>query len=267
MNYRHFVMESEQEALRLDLKTDPQAVKEQALWAGLQPDMRVADLGCGAGITTHCLSTLISPEAEIYGVDYSEQRIQYAQKYYNKNNIKYICQDIREPLQDLGGFDFIWVRFVLEYYRSQSFAILQNILDILNHGGILCLIDLDHNCLNHYGLPSRLVRTLTGIIEQLELTRDFDPYVGRKLYTFVYDLGLGDINVKVSTHNLYYSQMPENQIFNSIKKLEVAGKNSGYGFDEYGGDYQAFFQEFNTAFFHSRRFSYTPLVSCRGLKI
>jgi SAM-dependent methyltransferase len=261
------MMESEQEALRLDLKTDPQAVKDQALWAGLEPDMRVADLGCGAGITTYCLSSLLSSGAEVWGVDYSEQRIHYAQKHYKKNNINYICKDIREPLQDLGGFDFIWVRFVLEYYRSQSFDIVQNILNILKPGGILCLIDLDHNCLSHHGLPSRLLQTINGIIEHLELTRDFDPYAGRKLYSFLYDLQLKDIDVKVSTHNLYFGQMPENQIFNSIKKLEVAGKNSGFGFDEYGGDYQAFFQEFNTAFFHPRRFSYTPLISCRGVKI
>ncbi|MBS3779723.1 MAG: class I SAM-dependent methyltransferase [Desulfovermiculus sp.] len=260
-----FMMENEQEALRLDLKTDPQAVKQQALWAGLKPDMNVADLGCGAGITTHCLRQVLSAEANIYGVDFSQQRIDYAKKHYSGNGITYLLKDIRDPsLQDLGGFDFIWIRFVLEYYYSQAFSILENVIKTLNPGGILCLIDLDHNCLCHYGLPARLMNTISGIIEHLHRTRDFDPYAGRRLYSFLYDLGMHQIDVNVSAHNVYYGQIPENQVFNSLKKLEVAGKNSGYGFEEYGGDYQLFLHEFTSIFFNSRRFSYTPLVSCRG---
>ena len=42
-----YLMESEAEAIRLDVKTDGRAVERQARWAGLKPGMRVADLGCG----------------------------------------------------------------------------------------------------------------------------------------------------------------------------------------------------------------------------
>lgn len=259
-------MDNEEEALRLDLKTDPDIVKKQALWADLKPDMRVADLGCGAGVTTYSLRELLLPDANIFGVDFSQQRIRYAKNHYNEKGITFVCKDIREPLEDLGGFDFIWIRFVLEYYLSDSIKILENVLDILNPGGTLCVIDLDFNCLIHYGLPSRLINTVSGIIEHLQATADFDPYVGRKLYSFFYDLGLTNINVTVSSHNIYFGEMKENQVFNNIKKLEVAGKNSGYDFKEYGGDYNLFFQEFNTTFFNPRRFSYTPLICCCGNK-
>ena len=47
-----YLMEDDQESVRLDRKTDPATVEKQALWAGLKPGMRVADLGCGAGKTT-----------------------------------------------------------------------------------------------------------------------------------------------------------------------------------------------------------------------
>ena len=39
-----YFMESEEEAKRLDLKTDPTVVDRHARWAGLQPGMRVACL-------------------------------------------------------------------------------------------------------------------------------------------------------------------------------------------------------------------------------
>ena len=58
MNKRNYLMEGDEEAVRLDLKTDPEAVKKQAQWAGLKPGMRVADLGCGAGKTTFYLNEL-----------------------------------------------------------------------------------------------------------------------------------------------------------------------------------------------------------------
>ena len=52
-------MEDDQESVRLDRKTDGATVEKQALWAGIKPGMRVADLGCGAGKTTFHLNKLI----------------------------------------------------------------------------------------------------------------------------------------------------------------------------------------------------------------
>ena len=101
-----YLMESDEETLRLDLKTDIEYVKEQALWAGIKPGMRVADLGCGPGKTTLSLHELIQPDGQIVGVDISEERIHYAQKNYQIRRIQYLCKDICEPLEDLGLFDF-----------------------------------------------------------------------------------------------------------------------------------------------------------------
>jgi ubiquinone/menaquinone biosynthesis C-methylase UbiE len=68
-------MESEEESLRLDLKTDPGVVEEQARWAGAVPGMRVIDPGCGAGKTTHILHRLVQPGGEVVGIDHSQPRI------------------------------------------------------------------------------------------------------------------------------------------------------------------------------------------------
>ncbi len=261
-----YLMESDQEALRLDVKTDAKAVEKQALWAGIKPGMRVADLGCGAGKTTFHLNKLAQPNGQTIGVDIAKQRIEYAKTHYSDKNIEYYTADIREPLGDLGRFDFIWVRFVLEYYLEGSFDIAKNISRYLNHDGIICLIDLDCNCLRYFGLPERLDKATVGLMQCLGENCNFDPYVGVKLYSFLYDLGFKDIDVNLSPHNLIFGELKENEKFNWVKKAEIAGRNSGYPFEEYGGDFDAFMEEFNIFFRDARIFTYTPLIACRGVK-
>jgi ubiquinone/menaquinone biosynthesis C-methylase UbiE len=257
-------MESDEETLRLDLKTDGQVTQNQALWAGIQPGMRVADLGFGSGKTTHYLHKLIQPDGTIVGVDISEERIKHASAHYSEEGIEYLCRNICEPLDDLGMFDFVWVRFVLEYYRSKSVDIVRNISSILKPGGILCLIDLDYNCLSHYGLPARLERSLYGAMTFLQDQWNFDPYAGRRLYSFLYDLAFEQLDVRVEPHHLIFGEPDPLSIFNWRLKVTVAGKKCGYPFDEYEEGFAGFLREFEEAFADPRRFTYTPLICCRG---
>jgi len=259
-------MEHDEEAIRLDLKTDGRSITRQALWAGIQPGMRVADIGCGSGKTTSYLHELIQPGGKMVGVDASESRISHAVKKYGTNGIEFVCKNFYEPLDSLGKFDFVWVRFVLEYHRAMSYEIVKNLTRLLRSGGTLCLIDLDYNCLSHFGLSVRLENSINGIMGTLEKAHDFDPYMGRKLYAYMYDLGYRDIKVEVDTHHLIYGELNEVDAYNWTKKVEIAAKNSGYRFDEYAGGYDEFVKEFKSFFADSRRFTYTPIISCRGYK-
>ena len=261
-----YLMESEKEALRLDLKTDPEVIDRHARWAGLEPGMRVADLGCGSGKTTFYLNKIAGTKGETVGIDNSEQRIEFAKKNYSAENIDFVLEDIRSDLSYLGKFDFAWVRFVLEYYGSTAYEIIQKIGKILKPGGILCLIDLDYNCLTHYGLPKRLESSIQGIKRTLQKKADFDPYAGRKLYSYLYDMAYENIDVTLEAHHLIYGELNEVDAFNWTKKVEVGGKQSGFSFDEYEGGYAEFFEEFKLIFAHPRRFTYTPIILCRGKK-
>ena len=60
--------------------------------------------------------------------------------------------------------------------------------------------------------------------------------------------------------------LPEGAVRESKERVKASIKNSGYQFREYEGGYEEFFEEFKRFFNEPRRFTYTPLISCRGYK-
>jgi len=261
-----YLMESDDESIRLEKKTNVPAVTEQAQWAGLKPGMRIADIGCGPGKITAVLQQLAAPGGHAVGVDGSAKRLEYARKHYGSRDVEFFCRNILEPLDDLGSFDFIWIRFVLEYYKENSIQLLENVNRILKPGGILFLSDLDHNPLNHYGYSGKLQRTLESLTRIFERECNFDPFAGRTLSSYLYDLGFDDIQVDVSIKSLVYGQIAEIEYFNWMRKIEKIPKVIQYEFEEYKGGYDEFAREFESFINDPRRFYYIPLVCCRGRK-
>jgi ubiquinone/menaquinone biosynthesis C-methylase UbiE len=261
-----YLMESDIESLRLDIKVNKDIIRRQAKWAGIKPGMRVADLGCGPGAITSILHELVQPGGSVVGVDSSNERLEYARTKYGKDGIDFVTSDLTSPLNDIGTFDFIWVRFVLEYHLSRSFEMVQNFSRCLKPGGTMCLIDLDHNLLNYFGANEKLDRTFRQIMKKLEESFDFDSFIGRKLYSFLYDLNFQDIDVNVENHRVSFGKIDEFEVFNMLKKIELVPKKINFIFDEFPGGYKEFYLEAEAFMSDPRRFGYTPLILCRGLK-
>ncbi|MFB0532044.1 MAG: class I SAM-dependent methyltransferase [Desulfatiglandales bacterium] len=262
-----YLMEDLEEAVRLEIKTDPEAVRKQALWCGIRPGLRVLDAGCGTGKITSILSEMIQPGGSAVGLDYSDERIRYAREHYSQgSDIDFQLHDLRDPLEGVGLFDLIWVRFLLEYYRLGSPDILRNLVACLKPGGYLCILDLDHNCLNHYELPPKIEKILCQLMKRLEEEYNFDPYSGRKLYAYLYDLGFKNIQVDLVAHHLIYGKIRDEDLFNWSKKAEIACFKTTGLFGNYPGGYGAFFADCSKFFLDPRRFTYTPLILCKGMK-
>lgn len=260
-------MENAEEEKRLDIKTDPDAVREQALWFGIGPGARVLDVGCGPGKTTALLHDLVHPDGEAVGVDIAESRIIYARSFYGgKKQIKFDVRDVRLPMEDLGKFDFIWVRFVLEYYREGALDIIKNISANLKPGGYMCLLDLDHNCLCHWEMSPELENILIKTMMHTQENYNFDLYAGRKFYAHLYDLGFDDISVNVMAHHLIYGELQSSDEFNWMKKLEVGIQKAPDILKEYPGGSEKLLSDFKTFFRNPRRFTYSPLILCKGRK-
>lgn len=260
-----YLMDNEEENIRLDIKTDPEAVKKQADWCGVRPGMRVLDAGCGSGITASILYDMVQPGGMVVGVDCSEDRIRYAREHYSKNGgIEFHVRNLMEDFDGIGQFDIIWVRFVLEYFRVESRDIVKNLSGLLKPGGYLCLLDLDHNCLNHYELPHQMEQLLHRVMEKLDSEHNFDTYAGRKLYSYLYDLGMEDIQVDLVPHHLSYGAMDDKNFFDWSKKVEMAVARLNGLFDDYPGGGETFFREFKRFLHDPRRFTYTSLIMCKG---
>jgi ubiquinone/menaquinone biosynthesis C-methylase UbiE len=262
-----YLMENSEEARRLDVKTDPDAVRRQVEICGMGPGARVLDGGCGSGKTTSIIHEIVQPGGSVIGVDFARERVDFAIKHYgNKDGIEFRCMDLMKPLDELGTFDFIWIRFVLEYYLEGSLDIIRNASRYLKPHGRLCLLDLDYNCLSHYPMKAEMEAILQKLVLKMMTTYNFDAFIGRKMYTYLYDLGFRDIEVSLIPHHLIYGNLQSSDDFNWIKKVEMASVKAKTLFDDYPGGYDGFLEDFNEFFHDPRRFTYTPLIICTGRK-
>ncbi|MDT8443336.1 MAG: methyltransferase domain-containing protein [Desulfuromonadales bacterium] len=265
-DFLEYLMEDPQEIERLERKTDPQEVLAQARWAGLSEGMRVADIGCGPGLTSSILLHAVQPGGQVVGVDCSAERILHAQTRYQRQGLLFQQENFFGDLSSLGSFDFVWARFVLEFHRSRATQLVANLNQLVRPAGVLCLIDLDYNCLSHAGLPDRVDETIREVVSDLEKNADFDPYAGRRLYGHLFNLGYQDIRVEMTSHHLIYGELDEAERYNWERKVLVAARRSNCGFSRYQGDFDSFAREFTAAFQNPCRFTYTPLISCCGRK-
>jgi ubiquinone/menaquinone biosynthesis C-methylase UbiE len=260
-----YLMENEEEIERLERKTDAGVVERWARTAGLQPGMRVVDLCCGAGLTTSILAEVAGPEGSAVGIDFSGPRLEHGRARYGGPTTSFVQRDVRQPLTGVGPFDFAWVRFALEYFREEAFSIVSHLADVMAPGGIVCLVDLDHNCLNHFGLSPRLERALTSAVHQVETAGNFDPYAGRKLYSHLHRLGFEDLKVEAGAHHLIYGALSPVDEYNWTRKIEVIVRNRGIVLPGYDSA-EAFLDDFLAFFRDPGRFTYTPVIACWGVK-
>ncbi len=75
--------------------------------------LKILDLGCGAGHGCVILSEI--PTARVRGVDYSLESIEYARRYYDRENIDYELADIATFVSSMQQFDFVVSRHLFEH--------------------------------------------------------------------------------------------------------------------------------------------------------
>jgi ubiquinone/menaquinone biosynthesis C-methylase UbiE len=102
-----------------------------------------ADVGCGDGIFTAALHTLIRPEGEIYAVDKSQRALEALARYfagsYPEASIHRLQADFTRPLA-LPPLDGLLMANSLHFVRQKG-PLLRRLIGLLKPGGRLIVVE------------------------------------------------------------------------------------------------------------------------------
>jgi SAM-dependent methyltransferase len=112
--------------------------------AGLQPGMRVLDIGCGAGDVALLAARLVGPEGAVIGVDKSPEAVALASRRAQAaelTNMHFVAQDLSELSLD-QPVDALVGRLVLMYFADPA-VLLRRLLGLLKPGGLVVFHEFD----------------------------------------------------------------------------------------------------------------------------
>jgi SAM-dependent methyltransferase len=158
--------------------------------AGLQPGMRVADLGCGVGMVTALLAELVGPGGHVVGIDASAAQLAKARERLNAgiSNTGFALVEASATDTGLppGSFDLVFCRFLL-LHLSEPDRALREMWALLKPGGVLVCEDGDLTASGSE--PPSALGTFADLWGRLGPHRGVDYTLGRRLFHMVLDAG------------------------------------------------------------------------------
>jgi len=181
------------EIARLDAQAEflgpPTRVLLQA--SGLEPGMRVLDLGTGLGHVARAVSEVVGPEGEVVGLDASERMLEVAaSRTDTPPNLRFVQGDVT-AWQDDEPFDAVVGRLIL-FHVPDPVATLRHHLAGVRRGGRVVVLDYDIGALRAEP-PDRLTPRVTEIILAAFRAAGADPTIGSRLRTHLEAAGLVDV--------------------------------------------------------------------------
>jgi ubiquinone/menaquinone biosynthesis C-methylase UbiE len=252
-----YLMEDEREAYRLERKVDAEAWVARFL---PDPMDSVLEAGCGPGALLEAIAHRHHP-ARLYGVDISAARVSLAQERLARFNGRVFLSDARALPLDDQSIDLVYARFLLEYLDKREAAV-REMVRVCAPGGTIMLQDLDGQLVNVYPEEPMLAADMEKVLASFQKT-GFDPFVGRKLYTFLYRAGVRDIRVAVEPYHLVAGPFSDSQRALWKLKLDIARARIetvlASRTDQFIGDYLAWLDRPDT-------FYYSNLVTVSGTR-
>src|SRR5438477_12142165 len=215
-----YIMEDPREALRLELKVDPEAWVQKYLAHRVCPGAEILSVGCGPGVILRAV-TQVDSSIKSTGIDVNEGRLQQAREKNRENSrVRFVCGDAQSMEFRSNSFDLVYCRMLLQYLKEKERAVSE-MARVCKPAGTVLLQDLDGQLLWHYPEDPSVQRTLERVVEALSAT-GFDPFVGRKLFWLARNAGLTNIDVKVECYHLFAGEADPHILHQWVLKLEVA---------------------------------------------
>ena len=158
--------------------------------AGIRRDMRVLDLGSGAGDVAFVAAELAGPAGEVVGIDQSPDAVAKATARAGQrglSNVRFVAGDIHDRAPD-GPFDAIIGRLVLMYVPDPA-AVLRTQAGVLRSGGVVAPIEFDlHSARSLPATP--LVGQALSWLREAFTRAGVDPALGPGLWAVLQAAGL-----------------------------------------------------------------------------
>lgn len=157
--------------------------------AGLQPGMRVADIGCGVGQVTADLADAVGWNGNVVGVDMSGAQLAQAAAHARElglTNVSWVEASAMDTGLPSSSFDLVYCRFLLLHLEKPE-AALREMHRILRPGGVLVCEDGDLTTAGSE--PPSALDLFADLFAALGPAKGVDYTLGRRLYRMVQAAG------------------------------------------------------------------------------
>lgn len=215
-----YIMEDPREAKRLEAKVDARAWVQKYLAHRIGVGSNVLSVGCGPAVIEREVVAL-AKSVHATGLDVSADRIEEAQEHHRGVEAMYFVRGDAHSLDfPSNRFDLVYSRMLIEYLKDKEQAV-REMVRVCRPGGTVLLQDLDGQLLWHYPEDPALQRNTEKVVNALAAT-GFDPFVGRKLFSFAHKAGLQQIDVQVESYHLIAGVVAPEILKQWELKLEIA---------------------------------------------
>lgn len=177
------------------------ATQELLRTAGLSPGMRVAELGCGNGLTTLWMADIVGPDGSVTALDQSSKQLKVAEQNAaaaRLRNISFLEAGAYDTGLPQNTFDLIFARFLMCHLTEPARAIAE-MRSLLKPGGVLVCEDHDDGGI-FTEPPTNAYKRLVEISEAVNRAHGLDSYIGLKLPRLIGDAGFSKPEVRVYQH-------------------------------------------------------------------
>ena len=215
-----YIMEDPREATRLERKVDAHAWVQRYLAQRVRAGMEVLCVGCGPGSILREIAAL-DGSIKGTGIDISAERIEEAKRRNRGNSqLNFVREDAQVLSFPAERFDVVYSRMLLEYLRDKEGAV-REMARVCKRGGTVLFQDLDGQLLWHYPENPVVQGMAEKVVKALGAT-GFDPFVGRKLFSFAQKAGLRRIQVQAESYHLIAGEAEPEILKQWELKLEIA---------------------------------------------
>lgn len=159
--------------------------------AGLQPGMRVVDIGCGPGDVSFVAGRLVGPTGSVLGVDAAPEMIALATARADERGLSTVhfrqsgidALELDEPVDAVIG------RLILMHLPDPA-ASLRRLAALVRRGGVIAFSEIDITATRTVPEIPLFARTVSGIVRAFE-TMGLSAQFGTTLHTVFADAGLG----------------------------------------------------------------------------